>query len=144
MPKEPQWASTRKRRARAATTPSFAPSPRPTRSSTFTIAPGNVHDSNGADSFIGHCLSHVRSCLPHAKVETRIDSAFFNEAIAERLHSSGVEFTISVPFERFAALKGLVEGRKRWRPMATGLSYFETRWKPKSWNTRYRFIFTCQ
>ena len=25
--------------------------------------------------------------------------------------------------------------------MAAGLGYFETRWKPKSWNTRYRFIF---
>ena len=103
--------------------------------------PGNVHDSNGADTFIGHCIGHVRSCLPHAQVETRIDSAFFNEVITERLHGSGVEFTLSVPFERFAALKGLVEGRRRWRRMAPGLDYFETRWKPKSWNTRYRFIF---
>ena len=25
--------------------------------------------------------------------------------------------------------------------MAVGLDYFETRWKPKSWNARYRFIF---
>ena len=64
-----------------------------------------------------------------------------NEAIAERLHCSGVEFTISVPFERFAALKGLVEGRRRWRRMAPGLDSFETRWKPKPWNTRYRSIF---
>ena len=94
--------------------------------------PGNVHDSNGADTFIGHCIGHVRSCLPHAQVETRIDSAFFNEVITERLHGSGVEFTLSVPFERFAALKGLVEGRRRWRRMAPGLDYFETRWKPKS------------
>ena len=49
--------------------------------------------------------------------------------------------SISVPFERFAGLKELVEGRRRWRPMAAGLGYFETRWKPKSWNARYRFIF---
>ena len=59
----------------------------------------------------------MRSCLPHAQVETRIDSAFFNEVITERLHGSGVEFTLSVPFERFAALKGLVEGTRRWRRM---------------------------
>ena len=39
--------------------------------------PGNVHDSNGADTLIGHCISHVRSCLPHAKAETCIDSAIF-------------------------------------------------------------------
>ena len=103
--------------------------------------PGNVHDSNGADAFIDHCVSHVRSCLPRAKVETRIDSAFFNETITQRLHSLGVAFTISVPFERFADLKGLVEGRKRWRRMAVGLDYFETRWKPKSWNAHHRFIF---
>ena len=25
--------------------------------------------------------------------------------------------------------------------MAGELGYFESRWKPKSWNTRYRFIF---
>ena len=81
------------------------------------------------------------SSYPRAKVETRIDSAFFNETITQRLHSLGVAFTISVPFERFTDLKGLVEGRKRWRRMAVGLDYFETRWKPKSWNAPHRFIF---
>ena len=48
---------------------------------------------------------------------------------------------MSVPFERFAELKAMVEGRRRWRLMPGGLGYFESRWKPKSWNTRYRFIF---
>ena len=86
-------------------------------------------------------MRNVRARLPRAKTEVRIDSAFFNETIVERLHTLGVKFTISVPFERFARLKELVEGRRRWRPMAAGLGYFETRWKPKSWNTRYRFIF---
>ena len=57
------------------------------------------------------------------------------------LHSLGVTFTVSVPFERFAELKEMVERRQRWRPMAGGLEYFESRWKPKSWNTRYRFLF---
>ena len=103
--------------------------------------PGNVHDSNGADTFIEHCVRTVRASLPRAKIEVRIDSAFFNQAIVDRLHSLGAKFTISVPFERFAGLKEMVEGRRRWRPMAGGLGYFETRWKPKSWNTRYRFIF---
>ena len=103
--------------------------------------PGNVHDSNGADTFIERCVRNVRARLPRAKTEVRIDSAFFNETIVERLHTLGVKFTISVSFERFARLKELVEGRRRWRPMAAGLGYFETRWKPKSWNARYRFIF---
>ncbi len=103
--------------------------------------PGNVHDSNGADAFIGHCLHSVRSVLPRIKIETRIDSAFFNETLAEQLDQSRVEFTLSVPFERFTELKGLIEGRKRWRRLNSELSFFETRWKPKSWSTPYRFIF---
>ena len=79
--------------------------------------------------------------MPRARTEARIDSAFFNETLVERLHSLGVQFTISVPFERFTDLKEQIEGRQRWRPMAEGLGYFETRWKPKSWKTRCRFIF---
>ena len=103
--------------------------------------PGNVHDSNGADGFIGDCLQRVRSALPRSKIETRIDSAFFNETIAEQLHEAGVEFTISVPFERFIELKAMIEGRKRWRRLSSALSFFETRWKPKSWTAPYRFLF---
>ena len=102
--------------------------------------PGNVHDSNGANTFIGHRMSQVRSCLPDARIETRIDSAFLNETILQQLHSSGAEFTAPVPFERFVTLKGLVEGRKEWCRLADGIDYFEARWKPKSWNARHRFI----
>jgi hypothetical protein len=102
--------------------------------------PGNVHDSNGADAFIGECLQSVRAALPRAKIEARIDSAFFNETIAERL-GIGVEFTLSVPFERFTELKGMIEGSRRWRRLNGMLSYFETHWKPKSWSAPYRFIF---
>ncbi len=102
---------------------------------------GNVHDSNGADAFIGQCLHSVRSALPRINIETRIDSAFFNEIIADQLHGTGVEFTISVPFERFTELKEMIEGRKRWRRLNDELSFFETRWKPKSWTGSYRFIF---
>jgi hypothetical protein len=103
--------------------------------------PGNVHDSNGADAFIDQCVRSVRSALPRIKTEARIDSAFFNEIIAEGLHTEDVEFTISVPFERFVELKGMIEGRKRWHRLNEELSFFETRWKPKSWTTPHRFIF---
>ena len=36
----------------------------------------------------------------------------------------------------------MIEQRKRWRTIDRQWSYFETKWKPKSWNTFYRFIFT--
>ena len=75
--------------------------------------PGNIHDSNGATTFISHRMSQVRSCLPHAKIEIRINSTFFNETIVQQLHLSEAEFTTSVPFERFPVLKNLIEDRKK-------------------------------
>ena len=102
---------------------------------------GNVHDSNGAETFMAHCVGRVREQLGALTIESRIDSAFFNETITNTLHGADVSFTISVPFERFAELKTMVEARKRWHTLNEGLSFFETQWKPKSWNSRYRFLF---
>ena len=70
-----------------------------------------------------------------------MDSAFFSDDIVRMLDTEGVEFTISVPFERFAALKDLIEHRKRWRRLNGQWSFFETNWKPESWKDRYRFVF---
>ena len=103
--------------------------------------PGNVHDSNGADTFIKQCVHSVRAAQPGMRIEARIDSAFFNETIAQELQEEEVEFTISVPFERFPELKKIIEGRKRWRRLDKDLSFFETQWKPKSWTSPYRFLF---
>ena len=103
--------------------------------------PGNVHDSNGAKAFILQCIDAVRWALPQARIEVRIDSAFFNEHIAKALSGQGVKFTISVPFERFTELKSLIQARKRWRRINQELSYFEAQWKPKSWRARCRFLF---
>jgi hypothetical protein len=103
--------------------------------------PGNVHDSNGAKAMIGECLSELRAGLGRVQVETRMDSAFFGDEIIQALDSQGVEFTATVPFERFTALKALIEGRQRWRAVNAELAYFETDWKPISWKHRFRFVF---
>jgi len=103
--------------------------------------PGNVHDSNGAKDFILDCVREIRAILPRSKIEARMDSAFFSDDIVGMLDTAGVEFTVSVPFERFAALKTLIEKRKRWRRLNGQCSFFETNWKPASWNDRYRFVF---
>jgi hypothetical protein len=102
---------------------------------------GNVHDSNGARAFILACIDEVRRVLPRARIEVRMDAAFFSDEIVRVLHRLGIEFTISVPFERFTALKAMIEGRRRWRRFNAELSYFETPWKPKVWNRRFRFVF---
>jgi hypothetical protein len=102
--------------------------------------PGNVHDCNGAEQFIRRRIQDVRSVLPGAKLEARLDSAFFADKHVDLPDDEAVEFTISVPFERFTELKAIVEGRRRWRPLDGMWSYFETDWSPKCWQRRYRFI----
>ncbi len=103
--------------------------------------PGNVHDSNGARSFIHACIDSVLSVIPNALIEIRIDSAFFSDEIVESLSQRGVEFTVSVPFERFAELKGLIEQRQRWRRLGEDTWYFEKSWKPQVWQQHFRFLF---
>lgn len=102
---------------------------------------GNVHDSKGALEFVQQCVQRIRQERPGILIEVRMDSAFFSDAIVSWLDRAGVEFTISVPFERFAELKEACETRQRWKRLGHRRSFFESRWKPKSWSRRFRFIF---
>ncbi len=110
----------------------------------FRHRSGNVHDSNGAGKFMRHCFTDIRQILPKAILESRTDSAFFNEDLLKMMDDKGVEFTASVPFDRFAELKALIEARQRWVKIDETWSYFESDWKPKSWDSKYRFIFIRQ
>jgi len=103
--------------------------------------PGNVHDSNGAAEFMIRCFDRARSELPNTLFESRIDSAFFDEKTFALLDAHRVEFTASVPFLRFPEMKATIESRRRWRRINREWSYFETDWRPASWNTSYRFLF---
>lgn len=105
---------------------------------------GNVHDSNGARPFMRQCIEEVRQQLPSAKLEARVDSAFFDEKILLALALEDVEFTASVPFERFPKLKGLIEARRRWNRIDETWSYFECDWKPESWLLGFRMIVVRQ
>ena len=107
----------------------------------FLHRSGNVHDSNGARPFILACIRAVREALPGVTVEVRMDSAFFSDEIVATLQEAGIEFTISVPFERFVELKNMIEARQRWRRINADVFYFESNWKPKVWSRRFRFLF---
>lgn len=106
--------------------------------------PGNVHDSRGSQAFIRQCVQLVREHCPHAVIEVRMDSAFFSDEMVDALNTEGVEFTISVPFERFPELKQQVEARRRWRRGGDAMSFFELQWKPKSWARQHRFLIIRQ
>jgi hypothetical protein len=103
--------------------------------------PGNVHDSNGAEQFMINCFNEAKASLKNTLLESRMDSAFFNKEILSMFNRKHVKFTASVPFERFSQLKEMIESRKRWHKIDSQWSYFESSWKPKSWDTCYRFVF---
>lgn len=109
----------------------------------FLHRPGNVHDSNGAIDFVQNCYSSIWThCHPEkAHIESRFDSAFFSDAMVGTLLEWGVDFSMSVPFERFVELKSMVEARRHWRYIDADIAYFETAWKPKSWAQDFRFLF---
>lgn len=102
---------------------------------------GNVHDSNGAFDFMGACYWRLGQRLPGVQLETRLDSAFFNELVFMLMEEHKVEFTCSVPFERFPDLKREIEACKHWQRIDDTWSSFETDWKPKSWDEPYRLVF---
>lgn len=110
----------------------------------FLHRSGNVHDSRGAREFMVACIEQVRQAMPDAVIEIRADSAFFSDELVHVCHGQGVEFTISVPFERFVELKTMIEGRRRWRRLRDEGWYFEKSWQPKSWHRPFRFIFIRQ
>jgi hypothetical protein len=108
----------------------------------FHHRPGNVHDSNGAKTFMLECVQAARTATPKAQLETRIDAAFFDETILDQLDQQRVDFSVSVPFERFPALKSIIEKTPSWRwiPIDDQWSYVEIHWRPKSWKSHYRMI----
>lgn len=103
--------------------------------------PGNVHDSNGARAFILSCLGEIRQILPRVILEVRMDSAFFSDEIVRVLKAMDIQYTISVPFERFCELKVKIEKRLIWHRCDRQTSFFACNWKPKCWGKPCRFIF---
>ena len=69
-----------------------------------------------------------------------MDSAFFDGRLLDELERRDVEYSVSVPFARFADLKAAVEGRRLWRRAGPGLAFFEPRWKPASWEGHRRVV----
>ncbi|GIW90627.1 MAG: hypothetical protein KatS3mg109_1875 [Pirellulaceae bacterium] len=107
----------------------------------FLHRPGNVHDSHGARQFILACIQAIRYALPGVVIEVRMDSAFFSDEIVMALDQQEIQFSITVPFQRFVSLKDKIESRKRWLRLARDQWYFEQLWKPDCWPYPFRFVF---
>jgi hypothetical protein len=70
------------------------------------------------------CIRAFKQALPWVKIEVRMDGAFFSDAIVSLLDEMDVEFTVSVPFERFVELKKQIQERSRWRTLNATWSFF--------------------
>jgi hypothetical protein len=108
--------------------------------------PGNVHDSNGATEFVTRCVRYIRESLGNLLLEVRLDSAFFQQELLTQLTWLGIEFSASVPFERFPILKHRIEQTTHWTRINEAWSYCEVVWRPKNWspNDDCRFVFYRQ
>lgn len=108
----------------------------------FHHRPGNVHDSQGATKLMQDCFAAVREVLPEAVMEARMDAAFFDEERLMQLHAVGIEFSASVPFERFPALKTIILSKKEadWTRIDATWSACELDWKPNCWKATFRML----
>ena len=67
---------------------------------------------------------------------------FFNEQIIVCLGKPVVEYSISVPFNRYTTtIKRNIEERKRWRRLRTGVKFFGKELSLDSWSiASYRLV----
>jgi len=101
---------------------------------------GNVHDSRGALEFIKAVFQKLWDSGFRGQREARLDGAHFSDECCGWLAEERINFSISVPWERFPALKGQILARARWDRIDDTWSYFEAAWKPKKWARTSRVI----
>jgi len=101
---------------------------------------GNVHDSNGAREFMQGCVANLRNGGYRGKIEMRMDGAHFSEQTCSWLQQNRIEFSVSVPFQRFTDAKCRILARTSWKRIDDEWSYFDWCWKPKSWPKKARCI----
>jgi len=102
---------------------------------------GNCHDSRGALEFILECHESLRSAGFAGTLEVRLDGAHYSDATCSSLDEAGIEFSVSVPFERIPELKAIVEHRRHWCRIDDEWSFFTWFWRPsKASRKSYRCL----
>lgn len=102
--------------------------------------PGNVHNSSGAGAFILARLRGIQQILPRVILELRMDCAFFSDEILRALGALGIQYAISVAFERLAQLRARIQKCLIWRRADRDVNFFECYWKPNCLDETRRFI----
>lgn len=95
--------------------------------------PGNHHDSHGALPVIRDSIARVRSLLPEAMIEVRLDSAFFTQEITAFLNKSRVEYVVKMPMWQWTGIKGAVNSTRYWHRATDELSWTRKHIFLKKW-----------
>lgn len=103
--------------------------------------PGNVHDSKGAEAFLGELIDDVRvrlgSTLP---LEFRMDGAFFHREIIHLLERRKARYAIKVPFMKWLGLVPIIREHQRWHRLGDGMGWFEISLYVKAWDKTLRVV----
>jgi hypothetical protein len=103
--------------------------------------PGNVHDSNGAQSFIRELIDDIRARLGRTvPLEFRMDGAFFHREIMDLIERSKAHYAIKVPFMKWLGLVPIIRERRRWRKLKDGMGYFEVALPVAAWGKTLRVV----
>jgi Transposase DDE domain group 1 len=103
--------------------------------------PGNVHDSNGAQTFISELIEDIRARLGKSlPLEFRMDGAFFHREIIERIEGKKARYAIKVPFMKWLGLVPIIRERRRWHGLKDGMGYFEVPLYVAAWEKTLRVV----
>ena len=86
--------------------------------------PGNIHDGKASIDFLGALIDQAQQDLPGAKLECRMDSAFFLEEIFALLDARKVDYAVKVPFWRWLDLQQPIRACKYWQRVDDSVSCF--------------------
>lgn len=103
---------------------------------------GNCHDSRDALEFVKSCVTNVRSMGFQGVLEARFDAAHYSDAMCNWMDENGIEFSISVPFERIHQMRGRIHATPEhgWTRIDDDHSFFAFTW---SINSKSKQRYAC-
>jgi hypothetical protein len=98
---------------------------------------GNVHDGKTSPPFLRELFAQIKEIDSRALIEVRLDGAFFRHEILSWLDRRA-EYAIRTPFYHWLGLKSLVQNRKRWERIRSGLYGFFKEVRIEPWHRTVR------
>jgi hypothetical protein len=103
--------------------------------------PGNIHDGKASLPFLRDLWKQIhRSLGAGYLLEFRMDGAFFRQDVISWLEARKAEYAIRVPFYTWVGLKALIQERRRWTRVESGVHCFEKKLYLEPWGRTLRIV----